>query len=127
MSWLNDRQYNIEKLALEYNKTLINEMKSACFPHPPRGYSRSDLLPAYLFALKRYYESLKRENQKKLVINLHDRNYKRFITKVINIFYAIAIVKRQEKLNSENDIRPVDPPMIVRREPFKYGRFSLKV
>ena len=127
MSWLNNRQYDIEKLALEYNKTLINEMKSTCFPHPPRGYSRSDLLPTYLFALKRYYECLKRENQKKLVINLHDRSYKRFITKVINIFYAIAIVKRQEKLNSENDIQPVDPPMIARREPFKYGRFSLKV
>ena len=101
MSWLNNRQYNFEKLALEYNKTLINEMKSVCFPHPPRGYSRSDLLPAYFFALERYYEHLKKKNSKKIVINLRDRNYKRFITKVINIFYAMSVVEKQEKLNKE--------------------------
>ena len=47
MSQLNDRKYDFGKLVLGYNKTLINEMKSVCFPHPPRGYSRSDLLPAY--------------------------------------------------------------------------------
>lgn len=64
MSWLNDRQYNFEKLALEYNKTLINEMKLVCFPHPLRGYNKSDLLPTYLFALKRYYEHLKRKFKK---------------------------------------------------------------
>ena len=101
MSWLNNRQYDIEKLTLEYNKTLINEMKSICFPHPPRGYSRSDLLPSYFFALERYYEHLKKKYSKRTVINLHDRSYKRFITKVINIFYAMSIVKRQEKLNKE--------------------------
>lgn len=101
MMRLNNNQYNFEKLALEYNKTLINEMKSVCFPHPPRGYGRSDLLPTYFFALESYYERLKKKNSKKITINLHDRNYKRFITKVINIFYAMSIVKRQEKLNKE--------------------------
>ena len=99
--WLNNRWYSFERLALEYNKTLINEMKSVCFPHPPRGYSKGDFLPSYLFSLKSYCEHLKRENLKKIVINLHDRSYKRFITKVINIFYAMSIVKRQEKLNKE--------------------------
>lgn len=101
MSWLNNNnQYNFEKLALEYNKTLMNEMKSVCFPHPPRRCDK-DCLPTYLRALENYYYHLKRENQKKLVINLYDRSYKRFITKVINIFYAMSIVKRQEKLNKE--------------------------
>jgi len=65
MLWLNNRQYDIEKLALEYNKTLINEMKSVCFPHPPRGYGRSDLLPAYFLALGSHYEHLKKEYSKK--------------------------------------------------------------
>ena len=101
MLWLNNRQYDFGKLVLEYDKTLINEMKSVCFPHPPRGYSRSDLLPAYFFTLENYYERLKKKYSKRTVINLHDRSYKRFITKVINIFYAISIVKRQEKLNKE--------------------------
>lgn len=101
MSWLNNRQYNFEKLALEYNKTLINEMESVCFPHPQRGYSRSDLFPAYFFALERYYERLKKKYSKRTVINLHDKSYKSFITKVINIFYAMNVVKIQEKLNKE--------------------------
>ena len=101
MSRLNNRQYNFEKLALEYNKTLINEMKSVCFPHPPRGYGGSDLFPAYFFALKRYYKHLKKKYSKRTTINLRDRSYKRFITKVINIFYAMSVVKRQEKLNKE--------------------------
>ena len=101
MSQLNDRKYDFGKLVLGYNKTLINEMKSVCFPHPPRGYSRSDLLPAYLCALENYYERLKKKNSKKIVINLRDRNYKRFITKVINIFYAMSVVEKQEKLNKE--------------------------
>lgn len=127
MLWLNNRQYNFEKLTLEYNKTLINEMKSVCFPHPPRGYSRSDYCQQYFFALESYYELLKKKNSKRIVINLHDRSYKRFITKVINIFYAMSILKRQKRLASENDIQPFDPPMIASREPFKYGRFSLKV
>lgn len=70
-------------------------------PHPPRGYGRNDLLPAYFFALESYYELLKKKNSKRIVINLYDRSYKRFITKVINIFYAMSIVKRQEKLNKE--------------------------
>ena len=76
-------------------------MKSVCFPHPPIGYSRSDLLPAYFFALERYYEHLKKKYSKRTVINLRDRNYKRFITKVINIFYAMSVVEKQEKLNKE--------------------------
>ncbi len=97
MSLLNNRQCNIGKLALEYNKTLINEMKSVCFPHPPRGYSRSDILPAYFFALESYYERLKKKNSKNVVINLHDRSFKKFITKVINIFYAMSINKKTRK------------------------------
>lgn len=101
MSQLNDKKYDFGKLVLGYNKTLINEMKSVCFPHLPRGYSRSDLLPTYLYALENYYERLKKKNSKKIVINLRDRNYKRFITNVINIFYAMSVVKRQEKLNKE--------------------------
>ena len=102
MSWLNNNQYNFKKLTLEYNKTLINETKSIYFPHPPRGYSRSDLLPAYFFALERYYERLKKKYSKKTVINLHDRSYKRFITKVINIFYAMSIVKKDKKNSIRN-------------------------
>ena len=101
MLQLNYKKYDFGKFVLGYNETLINEMKSVCFPHPPRGYCRSDLLPVYFFALERYCERLKKKNSKKLVINLHDRNYKRFITKVINIFYAMSVVKRQEKLNKE--------------------------
>ena len=101
MSQLNDRKYDFGKLVLEYNKTIINEMKSVCFPRLPRGYSRSDLLPAYLCALENYYERLKKKNSKKIVINIRDRNYKRFITKVINIFYDMSVVKRQKKLNKE--------------------------
>ena len=86
MSWLNNRQYNFEKLALEYNKTLINEMKSVCFPHPPRGYGRSDLLPAYLCALERYYERLKKKNSK--------------IAKVSNfvLWYMLLFVIRQKPI-----------------------------
>lgn len=95
MSQLNDRKCGFGKLVLEYNKTLIDEMETVCFPHLPRGYSRSDLLPAYLYALENYYERLKKKNSKKIVINLCDRNYKRFITKVIDIFYAMSVVKRQ--------------------------------
>lgn len=101
MSQLNDRKCDFGKLVLEYNKTLINEMESVCFPHPQRGYSRSDLFPAYLCALENYYERLKKKNSKRTVINLHDKSYKSFITKVINIFYAMNVVKRQEKLNKE--------------------------
>ena len=98
MSQLNDRKYDFGKLVLEYNKTLIDEMKSVCFPRLPRGYSRRDLLPAYLCALENYYECLKKKNSKKIVINLRDRNYKRFITKVINIFYAMSVVKNRKNL-----------------------------
>lgn len=101
MSQLNNA--NFKKFTLKNDKTMINEMKSIFFPQLPRHYKKIDLLQAYLFALKNYYErfNLMRENSKKITINLYDRDYKRFITKVINIFYAISIVKRQEKLNKE--------------------------
>ena len=95
MLQLNDTKCDFGKFVLEYNKTLIDEMETVCFPHLPRGYSRSDLLPTYLCALENYYERLKKKNSKKIVINLRDRNYKRFITKVIDIFYAMSVVKRQ--------------------------------
>ena len=64
MLQLNYKKYDFGKFVLGYNETLINEMKSVCFPHPPRGYCRRDLLPVYFFFFLRYFERLKNINLK---------------------------------------------------------------